>query len=633
MRDTIVAVGVALLVLSAAAAGTWALLDREEPDPEAEAAAFLDDYVAVWERWDTTAMGQLVRDESDDFAVLHEQMRTALEPATTTISRGPVTLEGSEARAPVTVALELPYADTFSYDTELVAQRVRGEWSVLFEPATLHPDLGVSLSWRVDREEATRAPILAHDGTPLTSPGDLHTIGLWPARIEDPAAVQAAFDRVVPGSSDDVADLLDSELNPDWFYPVATLRVERFEDAWSELSSVPGVVQRSSEQRLAPTDGFALHVLGSVETLDEDGAAERGPPYEAGDHVGRYGLEAAFEERLRGSGVIRIVLVEPDDEIHQVVHEFEGDPAEPVTTTLDLASQRALENALVGSSGSLAVAVLHAPSGALRAVASRPLTGYNRAFEGRYPPGSTFKIVTAAAALSRGWSPEDEIACPAEVRVGGRLIRNLDGLDLGEVTLTEAFAASCNTSFALLADEVGGEALVEVAGWFGFGTELELPLPAASGQAPPPGDGGELAEAAIGQGRVETSVLHLASVAAAVSTGVWRAPSLLAEADAPTVTNLTDQVAGDLRSLMQAVVTDGTGNAADLDGVHGKTGSAEAVVDGRPVTHAWFVAFRGDVAVAVLVEEGGSGGEVAAPLAARVLRELEAAGAGGTGGS
>ncbi|MDX1658359.1 MAG: penicillin-binding transpeptidase domain-containing protein [Nitriliruptorales bacterium] len=628
MRDRIVALGAALLVLAAVGAGAWALLTFEEPDPEAEAGAAIDDYLAAWERWDTTAMSRFVLEPPEDFAALHEQMETTLEPSATRITRGDVMVERGTATTELTVTLELPYADPFAYDTALTAQREGDEWLVVWSPSTLHPELRSSFTWRVDREEATRAPILAADGSPLTSPGDLHTLGLWPARIEDPEEVQSAFDTHVPGSSEDVAELLADDLNPDWFYPVATLRTERFESVWEEIGAIPGIVQRSSEERLAPTDGFALHVLGAVETLDEEAAAERGAPYAPGDVVGRYGLEAAFDEQLRGSGAIRIVLAEPDGDVFTVVHEFEGDPAEPLETTLDLDLQRAAENALVGQSGNIAIVAVDIPTGAIRAVANRPLTGFNRAFEGRYPPGSVFKIVTAAAALQQGWAPDDEVDCPAEVTVGGRRITNLDGLDLGTVTLEQALAASCNTSFALLAADVGAEALADAAAQFGFGTELTPGLPAFGSSAPQPSDDTELVEAAIGQGLVEASVLHLAAVAATVGGGGYGPPVLIQDqAPVSTQTSLPSQVSADLTQLMATVVESGTGTAADLDGeqVHGKTGSAEATVDGERVTHAWFVGFRGDLAFAVLVEGGGSGGEIAAPLAARFLREVAAA--------
>ncbi|GAA4230151.1 hypothetical protein GCM10022254_24280 [Actinomadura meridiana] len=158
-----------------------------------------------------------------------------------------------------------------------------------------------------------------------------------------------------------------------------------------------------------------------------------------------------------------------------------------------------------------------------------------------------------------------------------RTIRNDEDHALGRTTLKEAFAASCNTTFARLAVErLGPTKLAASARRFGFGTRITPGVDAADGSFPDPKNGAELAEAAIGQGRVQASPLLMASVAAAAGAGL-------------------------------------------PDGTAGKTGTAE-LGDGQ--THAWFIGYRGDVAFSVFVEAGGSGPRVAAPLAARFLTAL-----------
>jgi cell division protein FtsI/penicillin-binding protein 2 len=159
------------------------------------------------------------------------------------------------------------------------------------------------------------------------------------------------------------------------------------------------------------------------------------------------------------------------------------------------------------------------------------------------------------------------------------------------------------------------------AATFGFGG-YDLPVPAFTGRFPPPRDVVERAAAAIGQARVEASPLHMASVAAGVSSGTWRAPRLVRSA--PPGPEKPISVAPTLRELMRLVVTSGTGTAANIAGapVYGKTGTAEFGTRQPPQTHAWFVGFRNDLAFAVLVEGGGFGGDVAAPLAARFLQSL-----------
>ncbi|XVQ06338.1 penicillin-binding transpeptidase domain-containing protein [Spirillospora sp. CA-255316] len=298
-----------------------------------------------------------------------------------------------------------------------------------------------------------------------------------------------------------------------------------------------------------------------------------------------------------------------------------ADPSERVRTTLDPRIQAAAEKAISGETAAALVAV-RPPTGEVLAVADR--LGGRSAFLGAYPPGSTFKVVTAAALLADGLSAGSGVRCPESVVTAQRTIRNSQGLSLGAVSLRTALAASCNTTFAQLAvEKLGADKLADAAGSFGFGGPITPGITATPAAFPAPGGGAELAEAAIGQGRVQASPLTMALVAAAVADGRWRPPRLL---DAELIRGERQRArrvpgASALRDMMRAVVTDGTAERADLpEGTAGKTGTAE--VGGGGKSHAWFIGFRGEVAFAVLVEGGGSGGEVAAPLAARFLHAL-----------
>ncbi|MFI0354293.1 penicillin-binding transpeptidase domain-containing protein [Actinomadura sp. 9N407] len=296
-----------------------------------------------------------------------------------------------------------------------------------------------------------------------------------------------------------------------------------------------------------------------------------------------------------------------------------ADPSERIRTTLDGRIQAAAEKAITDRSAAL-VAV-RPSTGQVLAVADG-LGGMN-AFLGTYPPGSTFKVVTAAALLADGLPAGGGVRCPASVVTAQRTIRNPEGLALGSASLRDALAASCNTTFAQLAVErLGAGKLAGAAASFGFGGPLSPGISATPASFPRPGGGAELAEAAIGQGRVQASPLSMALVAAAVADGRWRPPRLVAAGRISGERQRARPVPGAsaLREMMRAVVTGGTAERAGLPpGTAGKTGTAE--VDGRR-SHAWFIGFRGDVAFAVFVEGGGSGGEVAAPLAARFLKAL-----------
>jgi cell division protein FtsI/penicillin-binding protein 2 len=264
-------------------------------------------------------------------------------------------------------------------------------------------------------------------------------------------------------------------------------------------------------------------------------------------------------------------------------------------------------------------------TGDILAVANRPVgSAYDRALEGRYPPGSTFKVVTTAALLRDGLQPDDDVDCPRTITVGGRSFKNFEGSAQGAVPFAQDFAQSCNTAFVSLTERLPADALGQAARQFGLGERIRMGMPAAEADVPPGRDLVARAAAMIGQDRILASPLAMAGVAATVAEGRWRTPRLLAGDPESDGEPLEPDELDTLRELTRAVVTDGTGTAlARIPGdVHGKSGTAEYGGGDPPPTHAWFIAYRDDVAIAVLVENGRSGGSVAAPLAARFFEAL-----------
>lgn len=259
----------------------------------------------------------------------------------------------------------------------------------------------------------------------------------------------------------------------------------------------------------------------------------------------------------------------------------------------------------------------------------------NRATQGAYPPGSVFKIVTAAGVLNH--LPElarEPVDCTGKLEVGGFVLQ--DFAVHGRVDLHGAMAKSCNVAFGGYGVALGQDKLVGMAQGFGVGVKLDFPLPLYQGNVTSGTmDGPALASTAIGQGKLLVSPLQAALFAAAVANdGVIMKPYLVAGSKTPGgVTRvqrpqawlraMDPEVAAVLKEDMALVVRQGTGTAAALPGVQvaGKTGSAENP-HGAP--HAWFVAFAPvqspRVAVAVLVENAGSGGANAAPIAREMMR-------------
>ncbi|MFC4554816.1 peptidoglycan D,D-transpeptidase FtsI family protein [Georgenia faecalis] len=287
---------------------------------------------------------------------------------------------------------------------------------------------------------------------------------------------------------------------------------------------------------------------------------------------------------------------------------------------------------------------------ALLADPADPLT--NRAIGGDlYPPGSSFKLVVAAALLESGdYGPDSEVPAPAELQLpqSTQVVRNPGGISCtanDTAPLIYTLQESCNTTFAALGMELGQDALREQAEAFGFGAPLEIPLRVTPSVYPTDLDEAQTAMTAIGQYDVRATPLQMAMVSAAIANdGVQMRPYLVATERGPDLEvlrttepdelrrSVSTETAEELTAMMVNVVEQGTGSAAQIPGVDvaAKTGSAQAGEGRSP--HAWFTAFAPaedpEVAIAVLVEYGGnegdlaSGGTTAAPIARQVLEAV-----------
>ncbi|MFI0451311.1 penicillin-binding transpeptidase domain-containing protein [Actinomadura sp. 6N118] len=395
-----------------------------------------------------------------------------------------------------------------------------------------------------------------------------------------------------------------------------------------------GITAADGSSLVESSSGSVQQLAGPVGPATADAAKKLGAPYRTGDPVGTDGLQRQYERRLAGTPALTVQVVGADGKAVKTLQRFGGKDGQPVATTLDPKVQKAAGDALADVGKPASMVALRPSTGEILAVANKP-GGYNRALMGRYPPGSTFKVVTAAALVAGGLDARSRVPCPATTNVGGRQFKNYKNEDFGAVSFRDAFAHSCNTTFARLAvDKLGQKRLTQVADQFGFNVPIIAGLPAVRASFPPAKDDTAFASASFGQGEVLTSPLNMASVAAAAASGTWRSPRLVDTALASQAVDaggrkpeqphpLEPGVRRALRTLMPAVVKEGT--AADVSfpaGTAGKTGTAEFGSGAEPPTHAWFIGYRGDVAFAVIVENGGTGAGAAAPIAAKFLRGL-----------
>jgi cell division protein FtsI/penicillin-binding protein 2 len=619
-----VIVAVVVVLLLAAGGGAWLLLrPRGEPGPVA--AAYLD----AWGRRDWPAMQGLAATAPADFAAQHTRMLEALRVTEASFAAGPARTDGGRAEVPFQARLQLRALGEWSYQGLLRLVRRERRWRVDWSPAAIHPDLADGLRFQRVRSWPERAPILARDGSVLAGPGPVIEVQIVGERVKDSAEVAAALrEHAGLSAAQARAALAEADRRPNQKVPAAVLPEARYLEVKPAIYPVPGLQFERKVGRKAGGPASARVLVGRVEPVTADDLKRLGAPYQTGDLTGHgNGLEAAFERQLAGSPAGEVRLAGTDGATAKVLQRFAGKEGRPVETTLDPALQRAGERALAGVGKPSALVAVRPSTGELLAVVNAPAE-YNRALLGRYPPGSTFKVVTAEALLAGGLRPGDQVDCPKETRVGGRTFGNFEDEVLGRIPFSSAFAHSCNTAFVgLAARRLDGDALGAAAGRFGFGVEPAPGIPAVTSRVPPPSDEADLGAEAFGQGRVTASPLQMAMVAATVAEGRWHAPRLVAGDDGAGGNGgqepgaLDRGVAGTLRGLMRRVVTEGTAATAGLPaGTAGKTGTAEFGRGDPLPTHAWFIGFRGDLAFSVVVEDGGVGGRVAAPLAARFLR-------------
>ncbi len=360
--------------------------------------------------------------------------------------------------------------------------------------------------------------------------------------------------------------------------------------------------------------------------LSADGQPLRDSGDLAGNLVGRTGplsgLERVYDTKLRAQGGA-VVVRDAQNKTVQTLHIYPMTDGTPLRTTLDLRVQQAAEAALAtAAQPTAAMVAIDTRTGGVLALANHPATGASRAIRGRYPPGSTFKIIAATAALMNGKSANTPLDCTQSVTVDGQTFQNAESEQFGTIPLRTAFAKSCNTAFIRLEESLPAGSLEKAAQLYGFDGTPPLDIASVGGSFPTPRDAAESASAAIGQARIEVSPLQMASVAAAVASGTWRQPFVAGQ---PARSNaIPAAVLPELRDFMRAVVTEGTAAGVPMPGeVFGKTGTAEYKDGNPPPTHAWFVGYRGDVAFAVVVEDGGFGADTAAPIASRFLTALD----------
>jgi cell division protein FtsI/penicillin-binding protein 2 len=564
--------------------------------------------------------------------------------------------QGDDA-ATVTLAYDWDLARTgahWKYDTTARLTRSGDRWRVARSPRLVAPTLRPGQHLELTSEPAPRGEILGSGGVPLVAERPVMRFGI------DKTQVTAARQ---PQAARRLADLLDIDpgayvaavraAGPKAFVEALVLRdgdvKQTLRDAYP---SIKGAVALEDTMPLAPTREFARPILGTVGPVTAEIVKKSNGAYQAGDEAGLSGLEQRYDTTLRGTPGV-VVRATAGSDTRRKLFQAAARPGQPLRTSLDERLQASAEEVLSGVRPASALVAIRPSDGAILAAASGPgSNGYSTATVGTYAPGSTFKVVSSLALLRAGLTPSTTVPCPPTTVVDGKSFKNYDDYPstaLGRIQFRRAFANSCNTAFISQRHKVSQGDLVDAAASLGLGVDHDLGFPAYFGAVPRTADTTGHAASLIGQGQVLASPFAMATVAASVAHGSTVVPHLL---DGKTATGAASPSTGDatpatgagvgpspgadavpltraeasrLRALMRGVVTGGSGTfLQSLPGapVLAKTGTAEFGNADPPQTHAWMIAVRDDLAVAVFVDVGSSGSGTAGPLLERFLRSV-----------
>jgi hypothetical protein len=386
------------------------------PQPQATSSAYLAD----WGKQDWAAMRLLADNPPADFTAVNQAAFTNLTVRSALFSAGAMQTKGSAASTPVTERLTLAGLGTITVTSRLHLVLTNGKWLVQWSPATIAPQLrpGDQLSLRTSWP--ARAAILGAGGTPLTTQGQVVTIGVEGARVKNAASVRSAL--VTAGATAQQASsaLAAAKAHPTYFEPVFTVSRARYNSLEPTIYPIPGTVFQSSTALSAVTPGLAAGLVGTVGPVTAQQLSQLGAPYSAQSDAGQTGLEQADERQLAGTPGATVSVAGPSGADIATVATLPAHPGTPVSTTIRESVQQAAETALAGEKKSAALVAVNASTGAVLAAVSVNSGGFDQAIDGAFPPGSTFKVITSTALITHGLTPRSAASCPRTATVDGK---------------------------------------------------------------------------------------------------------------------------------------------------------------------------------------------------------------------
>lgn len=533
-----------------------------------------------------------------------------LQAESLTATLGEVDVRNNIATANYTLNWDLPRERSLTYDTSMTLTKTGGGWTVRWQPTLLHPSLGANQHLELRPIPAGKASVISSDGADILQPGVAFRLLVNTDELEDVRPVAARIAAVVNAAHerDETVTRIDAGMLAE--------KLDRMEGTYSVMMINSAEGQTIAEE-LAGVEGVILNEEAAMITVD---------PGFAPDIMAR--VSGIVADELEGANGWRVSAV---NEYGAALDDVEMHPAQPapaIRISLDRDIQRAAQDAVNLRPESEAMLVAIRPStGQVLAVAQTEKADESGdlALSGQYPPGSVFKILTAASGLQHeGLTPESIVACPGTMNIYGREVINYNSFALGNVPLDRAFASSCNTTFAEISTNLEPGQLQDTAKQFGLGLDFDIPgLGTVTGSVPEGEIPLDRTEAGYGQGLNLASPFGLALVSATAAHGSIPTPVLI-EGHETTISEdvpeLDPEMIGQVQSMMRSVVTSGSARGMAANGeISGKTGEAE-INEG---SHSWFAGFRDDdIAFATLVVLGG-GSETAVSMSDYFFQKID----------
>ena len=650
------------------------------PGPEEVALGFLEswertDYKGMYALLSPPAQAEITQAEFAQYYhdVATEITMTALETQLVSLLQ-----DGPQGQAAYRLIMDTLLVGRIETDNLMSLSYADGRWGVNWSPGLIFRELEDGNILRMFRHAPSRGNIYDRSGTGLAVEDQAVTVGVVPGQIEDEDKLLAELSWILGLWAASIKEKY-ALARPDWYVPIGDLSFEASQAHYSTLTSLPGVVLRDKWVRAYRHGGLAAHLLGYMGRIEQDEQAEWVAKGYSGDEmVGKAGLERWGDPYLAGRRGGTLVVLTPTGRQLVTIKEQPAVQSRSIYSTLDRRLQQVVEATLGDERG--AIVALDPNTGQILAMASRPtfdpnmfVTGIdsgqwqvlandasrplvNRATQGTYPPGSVFKIVTMAAALEEGGlTPGSTFDCLGIWYGLGKDWPKTCWLERGhgQVNLVQALTVSCDITFYELGKhlyELDPTLLPRYARLFGLGAPIGVGTTDEVAGLVPDHDWkiAELGEAwfmgdsvnlAIGQGYLLVTPLQVATMVASVGNGgtLYRPQLVLrvaASSEEPEQVfepqelgrlPMKPETLSAIREGLLGAATSPEGTAyrafkGMAIAVAGKTGTAENPY-GDP--HAWFAGYapadHPQIAVVVLVENGGEGSQVAAPLFRQVV--------------